>query len=48
MPKIICPHCGVLNKCPSCTDYICEGCSEDLEEKETKDEKPDRETKKVG
>jgi len=35
MPRLTCPNCNTLNKCPSCTDYFCILCGEDLERKKT-------------
>jgi len=35
MPEITCPNCNTINKCPSCTDYFCVLCGEDIEEKST-------------
>lgn len=35
MPELICPNCKSINKCPSCTDYICVVCGEDLEKGKT-------------
>ena len=35
MSELICPKCNTLNKCPSCTNYFCIVCGEDLERKKT-------------
>ena len=32
MPELICPNCNTVVKCPSCIDYTCPNCGEDLEE----------------
>lgn len=38
MPEITCPNCKTVNHCPSCEDYICIACGEDLEEEESNTE----------